>query len=182
MKTSRWLPLAIFGLVAVLLGAGVLLSRKPNRDALPSPLIGKQAPALDLPRLLQPDAHFDAAALRGAPYVLNVWGSWCPECRVEHPVLTQFAKRSRVRLIGYNLKDEPAEARRWLQEFGNPYADIVADEAGDTAINWGIYGAPETFVVDALGIVRWKHVGPLDQATVDGELMPVLAAAGGASP
>ena len=90
---------------------------------------------------------------------MNVWGSWCPECRVEHPVISRFAQTKRVRVIGYNLKDPREDALRWLEQFGNPYLMVVADESGRTAIDWGIYGAPETFLVDGRGIVRWKHVG-----------------------
>jgi cytochrome c biogenesis protein CcmG/thiol:disulfide interchange protein DsbE len=174
MNRSRWLPLAIFGALAVLLAAGVWLSRNPDRDALPSPLIGKPAPAFMLPELHEPGRTVSNADLRGAPYVLNVWGSWCPACRDEHPVLTRFADTKRVRVVGFNWKDEPADALRWLEQFGNPYWLVIADQEGQTAIDWGIYGAPETFLVDADGIVRWKHVGPMSEATVRDELLPRL--------
>lgn len=176
MTRSRWLPLAVFGLLAVLLAAGVWLSRDPNRDALPSPLVGKPAPAYALPVLHEPDRTVTNADLRGAPYVLNVWGSWCPACRDEHPVLTRFAETRKVRVVGYNWKDEPADALRWLEQFGNPYWLVLADQEGQVAIDWGIYGAPETFLVDGDGIVRWKHVGPMSEATVRDELLPRLAA------
>lgn len=176
MTRSRWLPLAVFGLLAALLAAGVWLSRDPNRDALPSPLLGKPAPAYALPVLHEPDRTVTNADLRGAPYVLNVWGSWCPACRDEHPVLTRFAETRKVRVVGYNWKDEPADALRWLEQFGNPYWLVLADQEGQVAIDWGIYGAPETFLVDADGIVRWKHVGPMTEATVRDELLPRLAA------
>ena len=177
MKTSRWLPLAAFALLAALLAAGVWMSRKPNRDALPSPLIGKPAPAFDLPLLHEPTKRVTNADLAGQPYVMNVWGSWCAECRVEHPVLTRFAETKRVRVIGYNWKDERADALRWLEQFGNPFMAVVADTEGKTAIDWGIYGAPETFLVDGKGIVRWKHVGPLTDTVVMEELLPALEAA-----
>jgi cytochrome c biogenesis protein CcmG/thiol:disulfide interchange protein DsbE len=175
MNRSRWLPLVIFGALAALLAAGVWLSRNPDRDALPSPLIGKPAPAFALPVLHEPGRTVSNADLRGAPYLLNVWGSWCPACRDEHPVLTRFAETRRVRVIGFNWKDEPADALRWLEQFGNPYWLVIADQEGQTAIDWGIYGAPETFLVDADGIVRWKHVGPMSEATVRDELLPKLA-------
>ena len=176
MTRARWIPLAVFGLLAVLLAAGVWLSRKPNREALPSPLIGKPAPEFALPSLHQPDRIVRAADLRGAPYVLNVWGSWCPACREEHPVITRFAETKRVRVIGYDFKDARDDALRWLEQFGNPYWLVVADEAGNTAIDFGIYGAPETYLLDASGRIRWKHVGPLTDAIIADELLPQLKA------
>ena len=171
---ARWLPLAAFGALVVLLAVGVWLSRNPSRDALPSPLIGKPAPAFRLPVLHEPTRFVNAKELRGAPYLLNVWGSWCPECRVEHPVITKFAETRRVRVIGYNWKDEPADAFRWLEQFNNPYWLVLADYEGKAAIDWGIYGAPETFLVDANGIVRWKHVGAMTDDIIRDELLPRL--------
>ena len=171
---SRWIPLAVVAALGVLLAAGVWLSRNPDRDALPSPLIGKPAPAFKLPVLHEAGRLVSSADLRGAPYVLNVWGSWCPACRDEHPVLTRFAETKRVRVIGFNWKDEHADALRWLEQFGNPYWMVLVDYDGQVAIDWGIYGAPETFLVDADGVVRWKHVGPLTDAKIAGELVPAL--------
>ncbi len=157
-----------------LLYYGVQRSDRAGRDALPSPLIGKPAPAFDLPLLHEPGKRFTLAELRGQPFVMNVWGSWCPECRVEHPVISKFALTKRVRFIGYNLKDPREDALRWLEQFGNPYLMVVADEEGRTAIDWGIYGAPETFLVDAKGIVRWKHVGAITDEIIAKELIPAL--------
>jgi len=174
---KRWLPFLAFLLVAALLAAGVWLSRDPDREALPSALIGKPAPDFALPVLHEPTRVVTGRELRGQPYVLNVWGSWCVECRVEHPVITRFAETKRVRVIGYNWKDEPADALAWLEQFNNPYWLVLADEVGRTAIDFGVYGAPETFLVDADGIVRWKHVGPLSDGIVQNELLPALAAA-----
>lgn len=170
--------LIIIGLFFVglmgLLYYGVKQSDRAGRDALPSPLIGKPAPAFDLPLLHEPNKRVTNADLAGQPYVMNVWGSWCPECRVEHPVLTKFALTKRVRFIGYNLKDERPDALRWLEQFGNPYMMVFADVEGRTAIDWGIYGAPETFLVDGNGVIRWKHVGAIDQAIIDHQLIPTL--------
>ena len=174
MKTSRWLPLAAFFALAALLAAGVWMSRNPDRDVLPSPLIGKPAPEFALPILHEPTRTVRLADLRGQPFLLNVWGSWCVECRVEHPVLTRFAETKRVRVVGYNWKDEPADALRWLEQFGNPYWLVLADVEGRSAIDWGIYGAPETFLVDGTGIIRWKHVGALTEDVIADELMPAL--------
>lgn len=174
MNRSRWIPLAVFGLLALLLAAGVWLSGRANRDALPSPLIGKPTPDFALPVLHEPSRIVRAAELRGAPYLMNVWGSWCPACREEHPVLTRLAETRRIRVIGYNWKDASGDALRWLEQFGNPYWLVLADEEGVSAIDFGIYGAPETFLVDAGGRIRWKHVGPLTDATVRDELMPLI--------
>ena len=174
MKLNRWLPLVVFAALAALLAAGIWISRKPDRDALPSPLIGKPAPQFSLPVLHEPGRVVSLQDLRGAPFVLNVWGSWCPECRVEHPVLTRFAESKRVRVVGYNLKDERADALSWLEQFGNPFWLVVADIEGKGAIDWGIYGAPETFLVDGNGMIRWKHVGPLSDEIVRKELLPAL--------
>jgi cytochrome c biogenesis protein CcmG/thiol:disulfide interchange protein DsbE len=157
-----------------LLYYGVQRSDRAGRDALPSPLIGKAAPAFDLPLLHEPGKRFTLAELRGQPFVMNVWGSWCPECRVEHPVISKFALTKRVRFIGYNLKDPREDALRWLEQYGNPYLMVIADESGRTAIDWGIYGAPETFLVDAKGIVRWKHVGAITDEIIAEELIPAL--------
>jgi cytochrome c biogenesis protein CcmG/thiol:disulfide interchange protein DsbE len=170
----RWLPLVIFAALASLLATGVWLSGNPDREALPSPLIDQPAPAFVLPVLHEPARTVTLQDLRGAPFVLNVWGSWCPECRIEHPVLTRFAESKRVRVIGYNLKDEREDALRWLEQFGNPYWLVLADLEGRTAIDFGIYGAPETFLVDGHGMIRWKHVGALSDALIHDELLPAL--------
>ncbi|WP_058834863.1 DsbE family thiol:disulfide interchange protein [Luteimonas abyssi] len=179
MKLQRWLPLIVFGVIAALLAAGVWMSRDPDRDALPSQLIGKPAPAFRLPVLHEAGRLVTDQDLRGAPYVLNVWGSWCPGCREEHGVLTRFAETRRVRVIGFNWKDERADALRWLEQFGNPYWTVLVDYDGHAAIDWGIYGAPETFLVDAEGVVRWKHVGPMTDAIVRDRLVPALEAIDG---
>jgi cytochrome c biogenesis protein CcmG/thiol:disulfide interchange protein DsbE len=157
-----------------LLYYGVKQSDRPDRESLPSPLIGKPAPAFDLPLLHEPGKRITPADLAGQAYVMNVWGSWCPECRVEHPVLTKFALTKRVRFVGYNLKDERDDALRWLEQFGNPYMLVIADLDGRTAIDWGIYGAPETFLVDGNGIIRWKHVGAIDDTIIAEQLIPAL--------
>ena len=180
MKLGRWLPLAVFALLAALLAAGVWMSRKPDRDALPSTLIGKPAPAFALPVLHAPSYTVKLSDLRGQPFLLNVWGSWCVECRVEHPALTRLAESKRIRVVGYNWKDEPADALRWLEQFGNPYMVVLSDVDGRTALDWGVYGAPETFLVDGQGIVRWKHVGPLTDELIARELLPLLAQIEGA--
>jgi cytochrome c biogenesis protein CcmG, thiol:disulfide interchange protein DsbE len=143
MHVKRWLPFAVFLLIAALLASGVWLSRRDNREALPSPLIGKPAPEFALPVLHEPTRIVTSKELRGQPYLLNVWGSWCVECQVEHPVITRFAETKRVRVIGYNWKDEPVDALAWLEKFNNPYWLVLADIEGGTAIDFGIYRALE---------------------------------------
>lgn len=174
MKLSRWLPLAIFLALGLLLAAGVWMSRQPNHDVLPSTLIGKPAPDFALPSLHEPRRIVTLRQLRGQPFVLNVWGSWCPTCRDEHPVLTRFAETRRARLVGLDWKDERADALRWLEQFGNPYWLVLADPEGRTVIDFGVAAAPETFLVDAQGIVRWKKSGALTDADIANELVPAL--------
>ena len=174
-RPLRWLPLALFAALALLLAAGVWLSRQPDRDVLPSTLIGKPAPAFRLPVLHEPGRLVTLDELKGAPFVLNVWGSWCPTCRDEHPVLTRFAETRRVRVVGLDWKDEQADALRWLEQFGNPYWLVLTDAEGGTVIDFGVAAAPETFLVDANGVVRWKKSGALTDATIRDELLPALA-------
>ncbi|HDS0922102.1 TPA: DsbE family thiol:disulfide interchange protein [Stenotrophomonas maltophilia] len=165
--------LFFFGLLGLMV-YGVMKSGAPDRDILPSALIGKPAPAFELPVLHDPDIKVSSNQLRGAPYVLNVWGSWCAACREEHPILTRFAETKRVRVIGYNWKDEPADALRWLEQLGNPFVLVLTDIEGRTAIDWGVTAAPETFLVDASGVVRWKYSGALTQRVIDTRLLPEL--------
>lgn len=171
---ARLWPLLLFLLLAALLAVGVALSGRENREAIPSPLVGRPAPDFVLPTLYDPETTVSLADLRGEPFVLNVWGSWCPACRDEHPVIERLAASGRIKVVGFNWKDEPEDAARWLARFGDPYHLIVADYSGKTAIDWGIYGAPETFLVDAAGQVRWKYVGPVSAAVIERELAPKL--------
>jgi len=106
--------------------------------------------------------------------LLNVWGSWCPACQIEHPVISELARSGKLKVVGYNYKDETDAANKWLQQFGNPYDLILFDDSGRVALDWGIYGAPETFLIDAKGIVRWKHVGPITPEIIEQEILPAL--------
>ncbi|MBO9748062.1 DsbE family thiol:disulfide interchange protein [Xanthomonas phaseoli pv. dieffenbachiae] len=173
---NRLLPLLGFVLLAALFGVGILRTMQHNPREVPSPLLGKPAPAFSLPRLDLPAQRVSREQLLGKPYVLNVFGSWCAECVHEHPVLMAQASRLGVPLIGYNYKDVPADATAWLARLGNPYAVVIADEAGQTAIDFGVYGAPETFLIDAQGMIRYKHIGVLTPDTIDDELLPAIAA------
>ncbi|KRG42723.1 thiol:disulfide interchange protein [Stenotrophomonas pictorum JCM 9942] len=180
VRPQRLPPVAIvlgvlffIGLMGLML-YGVSRSGNPDRDSLPSALQDKPAPEFSLPVLHDPSVLIGSQDLRGAPYLLNVWGSWCPACRDEHPVLTRFAETKRLRMVGYNWKDEPAEALRWLEQLGNPYMVVLADQDGRTALDWGIAAAPETFLVDGSGIVRWKYSGAITQHVLDTQLIPAL--------
>ena len=173
-----FLPLAILaGLIAV-------FALNMDRDAslVQSVLIDKPAPEFTLPAVAGLDVPgFDTAALQGEVTVVNVFASWCIPCRDEHPVLEALRQRTGVRLFGINQKDAPENARAFLAELGNPYDAVGADGNGRISIDWGVYGVPETFIVDAAGIIRFKHIGPLGMADLDTEILPALerAAAGG---
>ena len=171
---SRLIPLIAFIALALLLFVGVRMNSGKDNSAIPSPLIGKPAPQFSLPVLNAPGKIIKTNDLLGQAYFLNVWGSWCPACQIEHPVITELAESGKVRVIGYNYKDETDAANRWLQQFGNPYDTILVDESGRAALDWGIYGAPETFLIDAKGIVRWKHVGPITREIIEQEILPTL--------
>ncbi|XSG81916.1 MAG: DsbE family thiol:disulfide interchange protein [Methyloligella sp. ZOD6] len=170
------LPLIVFlGLAALFwfaLGAG-----DPHR--LPSVLLGKPVPAFDLPPLTGEGEGFDNADLEsGGPTIVNVWASWCGPCRQEHPILVELAKQPGVRLFGINYKDDPESARAFLGKLGNPFQRIGADRSGRTAIDWGVYGVPETYVIDAEGNMAYRHVGPLTEQAVKEELLPLIGGKG----
>lgn len=171
----RFLPLFAFLLLAALLFVGVRMNSGKDTSAIPSPLIGKPAPEFSLPVLGEPGRTLAKKDFLGKPYLLNVWGSWCPNCRVEHPVISALARSGKLRVVGYNYKDEDADAKRWLSEFGNPYSVNLVDADGRAAFDWGIYGAPESFIIDANGIVRWKFIGPIDESVVREQIEPLLA-------
>jgi cytochrome c biogenesis protein CcmG/thiol:disulfide interchange protein DsbE len=172
MKASRYvLPLAIFLLIAFLLWRGLAL----NPRAVPSPLIGKPAPAFTVPLLSDPSQTLSAQELRGQVYLLNVWGSWCVSCRDEHPVLVELAKRKRIPLYGLNWKDKHEDAVAWLERFGDPYVASGVDREGRVAIDFGVYGAPETYLIDREGVIRFKHTGPLTRAVIEEQILPLAA-------
>ncbi len=162
------IPLAIFlGLVALLL---VSLETAEQRKLVASPLIGRPVPNFPLPGLHDPDVQRSSADLQGEPYIINVWGSWCWACREEHPYIERLGNESGIPLVGFNWKDERQDALRWLNQFGDAWTFHMVDFEGRAAIDLGVYGAPETFLVDHEGIIRHKHIGPVDQ-TVFEDLM-----------
>lgn len=164
------LPLAAFAVLVLLLGRGLQL----DAHELPSPLIGKPAPAFNLQRLDDAGAGFVPAQMRGKVWVLNVWASWCAPCRAELPAIQALAVGSRTPVVGLNYKDSAESAREWLKANGNPYALTALDAQGKAGIDWGVYGVPETFVIDQRGVVRHKHTGPLTPEVVRKELLPLI--------
>jgi cytochrome c biogenesis protein CcmG/thiol:disulfide interchange protein DsbE len=171
------LPIALFVVVVVFLAIG--LERDPRY--VPSPLIGKPMPDFALPVLDPGAAPLDRAALGGRLYLLNVWASWCVACREEHPVLNALAARGVVPVIGLNYKDEREAAQRWLEQRGNPYETSLFDHEGKLGLDLGVYGVPETFLVDSAGIIRFKHVGPLTEAVLERDVLPLVRQHGGGS-
>ncbi|MBO67940.1 MAG: DsbE family thiol:disulfide interchange protein [Acidiferrobacteraceae bacterium] len=163
-------PLVVFLGLVVLLVAGLRLDPRE----IPSPLIGQQAPDFLLPRLMSSSFEVSTSELLGEVWVLNVWASWCAACREEHQVLHNLVQAVPISLVGLNYKDEKLSAISWLKKFGNPYNQIAVDADGMVGIDWGVYGVPETFVIDASGVVRYKHIGPLSDAVLRKEVLPLL--------
>lgn len=163
-------------LAVTALVAWFALALVPGRDptAVPSALLDKPAPAVELPSIYEGRPGFSSADLRGRATVVNVFASWCVPCRAEHPVLTQLAREHGVPLIGLNWKDKPEDARAFLDELGDPFERIGSDPSGRAGIDWGVYGVPETYVVDADGRIRYKHVGPLTEEDLNSVILPVL--------
>jgi cytochrome c biogenesis protein CcmG/thiol:disulfide interchange protein DsbE len=157
---SRFLiPAAIFLALAGVLYVGVVHS--PNKSTMQSALLGKTVPDFSLPVLGSPGMNLTNQQLAGRPWVLNVWGTWCPACREEHPVLLDIAKQNALPIVGLDWKDEDDAALDWLKQLGNPYSVVAVDKDGRTAIDFGVYGAPETFFIDADGRVQYRHVGAM---------------------
>ena len=170
MKT-RFIPIAIFLVLLGFLAIGLTL--KPRE--LPSPLVGKPAPAFSLPTLHANGAALSTQELRGQVWVLNVWASWCAACRDEHATMVEMAKLKLVPIYGLNYKDQRADALGWLTRFGNPYVASLADTDGLVGIDYGVYGVPETFVIDKAGVIRRKFVGPVTAQIVREEIVPLVA-------
>ena len=169
---KRMLPLIIFLALALLLGFG--LKNADQKSLIPSPLIDKPAPDFKLPLVGKPDTMISRADLLGKTYLLNVWASWCVACRVEHPFINELSKAGILPVYGLNWKDQTVDASAWLDQHGNPYAINLADMDGRTAINFGVYGAPESFIVDYKGNIRYKHVGVLTSEILQQEIKPIL--------
>lgn len=165
-----FLPLAVFGVLVWFFYKGLFL----NPREVPSALLDRPVPAFSLPQLHQPGLTFGPKEMLGKVWLLNVWGSWCVSCRYEHPLLNQLAREQVLPVVGFNWKDAPDAARAWLAKYGDPYVLSVSDLDGRAAIDLGVYGAPETFVIDKTGTIRYKHTGPIDAKVLETTLLPVI--------
>jgi cytochrome c biogenesis protein CcmG/thiol:disulfide interchange protein DsbE len=163
------LPLGIFVVLVGLLGVGLTL----NPREVPSPLIGKPAPHFELPQLDDAAKTFTEKDMLGKVWVLNVWASWCVSCREEHPVLLDFARTGGVPLYGLNYKDKRQDGLAWLKSMGDPYQISIFDAEGRVGIDYGVYGVPETYLIDRHGVIRYKRIGPLTPEIVKNKLLPL---------
>lgn len=173
MRALKFLiPLLIFAGIGWFLFKG--LSKDPRE--IPSPLIGKPAPVVSLPLLADPSAApWTTGQMRGQVWLLNVWGSWCAGCKVEHPLLIELARQKIAPLVGMAWRDAPEASQQWLNSYGDPYSINVMDRNGKGAIDWGVYGAPETFVIDKSGVVRDKIIGPITRESMSKRLVPLIS-------
>jgi len=171
LKSLKFLlPLLLFLGLALMLAAG--LGRDPKE--VPSPLIGKPAPAFTLTRLDDAQQSIKRDDLLGKVWMLNVWASWCVACREEHPLLVEFSRRKTVPVYGLNYKDARTDGLRWLAKFGNPYDASLFDNDGKVGIDFGVYGVPETFIIDKQGVIRFKHIGPVTETVLRERIEPLL--------
>ena len=171
---SRVLPLVAFALLVVLLVVGLKIADK--KTLIPSPLVDKPAPEFNLPVLGSPEQRMTKASFIGTPYLVNFWASWCVTCRAEHPVITDLAESGLIRVIGFNFRDESADAKQWLARFGNPYEVSLVDLNGRTSIDFGVYAAPESFLVDPTGKIVFKQTGAMTHEIIKTEIVPRVAA------
>lgn len=173
---KRWGVFIGFLVIASLLAGGIYMAKRDPGFArkLPSVMVGKPVPDFDLPELLDPSRRVTAAQYKGQVWLLNVWGSWCPECWKEHGYLETLAKRERVTIVGLNWRDQNADALDMLRRAGNPYAAIGVDPDSDAAVDLGVYGAPESFVIDKAGVIRHKHVGAITPQVWQDEIRPLI--------
>ena len=171
MKALRYiLPLVGFVVLAVFFAVG--LSRDPRE--VPSPFIGKPAPAFSLEQLHRPERAFTPEEMKGKVWMLNVWASWCVSCRVEHPLLVELSRRGTVPIVGLNYKDKREDGVQWLAKFGDPYVLSAWDVEGKVGLDYGVYGVPETFVIDKQGVVRHKQIGPITPEALEKTILPLL--------
>lgn len=164
------IPLGIFGVLVAFLAIGLTL----NPREVPSPFINKPAPAFQLAQLHQPGLTFSQKDMLGQVWLLNIWASWCVSCREEHPMLVDLARSRVVPIVGLNYKDKADDAKDWLRQFGDPYTLSVTDFNGRVGIDYGVYGVPETFVIDRAGVIRYKQIGPITREALDRKILPLI--------
>lgn len=170
MKARLLWPLGIFLVLVLFLARGLMLDPRE----VPSPLIGKPVPAFSAPSLAEPDRVLRKEDMLGKVWMLNVFASWCVACREEHPVLVAYARVGSVPVYGLNYKDKREDGLRWLKQLGNPYTDILFDADGRIGIDFGVYGVPETFIIDRAGVIRYKHIGPITPQVLREKIEPLL--------
>ncbi len=171
MKLVKYgVPLVLFVALAAFLAIG--LTRDPRE--VPSPLIDKPAPRFQLTRLEAPQRTFSPEEMRGKVWLLNVWASWCVSCRVEHPLLVDMAKKQEVPIVGLDYKDQRTDRMKWLSTHGDPYLVSAFDDEGKVGIDYGVYGVPETFVIDKQGVIRYKQIGPITQEALERKILPLV--------
>lgn len=169
-RFALYTPLAIFLVIAVFLGIGLTM----NPRELPSPLIGKEVPQFSLPAVKGRELGLASTDLKGEVSLVNVFASWCLACREEHPLWMELARSKTVPIHGLNYKDKPNDAQEWLRELGDPYTRTGADISGRVGIDWGVYGVPETFVIDRNGVIAYKHIGAITRKSLDETIMPLV--------
>ena len=177
MKAKFLVPLALFLLLAGFLAYGLKLDPRE----VPSPLIDKPAPVFSLPQLQRPDTRLSLQDMKGQVWLLNVWASWCVACRQEHPLLVDFASTHVAPIIGLNYKDQSPDALRWLDQFGDPYTTSIVDADGRVGIDFGVYGVPETFLIDKQGVIRYKQIGPVTPDALQNVIIPRIRELQGAA-
>lgn len=170
MKAKFLIPLALFGVLVAFLAVGLRL----DPHEVPSPLVNKPAPAFTVAQLEQPDRQFSAADMKGKVWLLNVWASWCVACRQEHPVLMDFARQQLVPIVGLDYKDQRKDALGVLKRSGNPYDVVAFDADGRVGIDYGVYGVPESYVIDKAGVIRYKHIGPITAEAMEKTIIPLI--------
>ena len=167
----RFWPFVVFVILAIFLYVGLGL----NPHEVPSPLINKPAPAFTLPQLHDPSKTFSSQEMKGQVWLLNVWASWCVSCREEHPVLMSLARKNIVPVYGLDYKDKNADGEAWLRNGGNPYTLVATDADGRVGIDYGVYGVPETYVIDKQGIIRFKQIGAITHENLQTKILPLIA-------
>jgi cytochrome c biogenesis protein CcmG/thiol:disulfide interchange protein DsbE len=170
MKAKFLIPLGLFGVLVAFLAVG--LNLKPHE--IPSPLVSKAAPAFNVPQLIQPDKAFSPADMKGQVWMLNVWASWCVACRVEHPLLVELGRSKIVPLVGLDYKDKREDALKILAQQGDPYMLSAVDADGRVGIDYGVYGVPETFIIDKNGVIRHKQIGPVTPEALEKTILPLI--------
>ncbi|MDE1982256.1 MAG: DsbE family thiol:disulfide interchange protein [Betaproteobacteria bacterium] len=172
-KFNLWFVIPLLAFVGLVAFMAIGLTRDPH--LVPSPLINRPAPNFLLPQLHAPGKTFSPADLKGQVWLLNVWASWCVSCREEHPVLLRFSRTHAVPMVGLDYKDQTPDAQKWLADYGDPYSLTAVDADGRVGIDYGVYGVPETYVIDKTGVIRYKQIGPITPEALQQTILPLIA-------